>query len=242
MSKQAVLNARKRRLALSKELEITMTLIRSSFVLLQRGRPYHPHPPHFAFMLLLTSGLERLMKILLMLHEYATTGQFLTEQQMKKRGHDLTKLRDDVITRCFTPIYLAHPHAQNDYDFLLHDPLFEEILSILTQFANRDRYLYLNAISDPDKLWNPPDRLWDQLESKAIGQQRLGELLVTNQLDVRKQEATKHLLSTLERGVRAFARLFILANLGDDAQGQINEVWEFFRLDDTALGTRLYEF
>lgn len=67
------------------------------------------------------------------------------------------------------------------------------------------------------------------------------ELLMANKQDILKQRENRNLVVCLESFIRALARLFVLAELGDDARRVSASVGYFFRLDDTRLGTKGYQ-
>jgi hypothetical protein len=48
---------------------------------------------NFLFMLLMSTGLERLMKIIMNLSEYKESNRFLSSSELKNYGHDLIELR-----------------------------------------------------------------------------------------------------------------------------------------------------
>ncbi len=79
-----------RRLYLMEELDVSVATIETGLAELQRSRPYRTR--HFVFLLLLATGVERLMKIVLHLRTLETTGAFLSRDAMIKRyGHDYTE-------------------------------------------------------------------------------------------------------------------------------------------------------
>jgi len=59
------------------------------------------------------------MKIILCLHNVEMHGRFLSESEFKDFGHDLVKLLQSVIDKCFTDNYLKKPVAAKDLYFIV---------------------------------------------------------------------------------------------------------------------------
>ena len=92
------------RLYLGQELELSISLIETGLALLQRSRSNNTAP--FVFLILLSIGIERLMKIILHLHALKTTGSPLPERDLRDFGHAIIRLRQRVVDQCFTLEYL----------------------------------------------------------------------------------------------------------------------------------------
>ena len=106
------------KIALIQEAEIALYSIESGLGHLAKNRPYAPKPYYFAWFILLSTGFERLLKILICLHEFETTGVFPSRRFLQHTmRHDLLTLRDEVVRRCFVPPYLDRNFAQDDYRF-----------------------------------------------------------------------------------------------------------------------------
>ncbi len=150
---------------LDQELEVAVNAIESGFAILQGGNIYRRN--EFAFLLLLTTGLERVMKVILHLNSQHTRGTFLSGDEVRRLSHDLVALRDEVILRSYTVEYLRRPVAVEDQEFMRDDFLFGRLLAVLSDFARRDRYIYLDSIANPnlpdaEDRW--PSRRWNGLE------------------------------------------------------------------------------
>ncbi len=85
---------------LDQELEVAVNAIESGLAILQGGNIYRRN--EFAFLLLLTTGLERVMKVILHLNSQHTPGTFLSGDEVRRLSHDLVALRDEVILRSTT--------------------------------------------------------------------------------------------------------------------------------------------
>ncbi len=85
------------------ELDIALRLVKSALFHLQTNKLYKQN--HFIFLMLLASGIERLTKIVLYLEVYEREGRYLERSDFKKLGHDIQKLVDLVVEKCFTAAY-----------------------------------------------------------------------------------------------------------------------------------------
>ncbi len=229
-----------RRLYLIEELDVSVATIEAGLAELQRSRPYRTR--HFVFLLLLTTGVERLMKIVLHLRALETTGAFLSRDTMKKRyGHDLVGLCTAVVTECYTPEYLARPFARRDREFLEIDPTFRPMLALLSDFAKADRYVYMDGISDPGVTADWPGRRWDEIEVATMPDGEYTGLYLSGSEGQAKSHANRALVSCLETFVRALARLFVSSVLGSQARQASPAVSQYFMLDDEDLGAKEYD-
>ena len=237
----SVHNERQRAVGLVQEAEIALELIETGLAILQRSKQYHTR--HFSFLLLLSSGLERLMKVMLILRAEATDQPYLSQDDLKSLGHDLKKLRTHVSEKCFTSEYLQQPHAQRDQDFLTGDETLDKMFTVLSDFARQERYAYLNVIVEP-KPWEegPPDVRWGHLEFAQTELDEFWTLFQSNDEALAKQQNVHQLVITMEQCIRAFARLFPRNVLGTRGKsiGTARALLNFARLEDAQLGTRQY--
>lgn len=100
----------------------------------------------------LSIGLERLMKVTLIIDRIAATGDPPTEKELKDQyGHDLITL--------FRSVERAHGAAKPPLD---SDSLNLEILKFLSDFAKRTRYFNLGALTRGSSATDPLEH-WDDL-------------------------------------------------------------------------------
>lgn len=235
------------RLNLIQELDLSVSIIESGLAALQASRPYKTR--HFVFLMLLSSGVERLLKVILHLHAVHTTGQFLTTDERKRRDlrdawnrHDLVRLCAEAVAVCFTPEYLKRPVAVEDRDFIRQDATMTRMLELLADFARHDRYVFMDGIAEPGTTSEWPDRRWGELESLTLPQGEYARLVLDHRHDLAKQHANRALVACLERFLRALARLFTLSELGSDGRMVSTAASRYWRLSDQDLGTTRYEF
>lgn len=181
------------------------------------------------------------MKIVVCLHEFEATGAFPTRRFLQNTmRHDLIILRDEVIRRCYTTTYLGRTFAQNDLDFLTNNNVLTLILNALNDFANQDRYMFMNQISEPTIGREWPKRRWEEIERVALSDSVYYHLLQSDYPELKRQ-ANKLTQAHVERLARALARLFVFGNLGDLATSQYALISGLIRLDDAQLGEKKYE-
>lgn len=101
-------------------------------------------------------GLERFMKLCLMLDDYNQSGKYTSRKELKDYGHDLNGLFKLVTERV-------------DFPSGLHDVHYR-VMELLTEFAKSSRYSNIDFITnnhdnDPMKCWyNEIDkRVYDEL-------------------------------------------------------------------------------
>jgi hypothetical protein len=228
-----------RRLFLLQELDVSILAIEAGLAELQASRPYRPR--HFVFLLLLSTGFERLLKIALHLRALNTTGAFHPARHMRETyDHNIVKLSDAVAQECFTHDHRARPLGAQDFEFVTHDPRLGDVLALLSAFAKADRYVYMDGISDPGGVGESPQRRWGELEvSTMLGGEHARLYGEGNETEA-KNQANRALAACIERYVRALARLFAWGALGDLGRQVSPALSAYCMLDDGALGTREY--
>jgi hypothetical protein len=222
------------KMALLQEAEIAVYSIETGLGHLAKNKPYAPKPYY-------STGIERLLKIIICLHEFNNTGMFPKQQFFQKKfGHDLIKLLNEVVSRCYVYPYLDRDFAEDDYDFLVHDLLWAKIVSALNDFAKEDRYMFLNKVSRPGLGRDWPKGRWEEIERIALSDEVYFRLLSQDYPELCRR--TNHMIQAhIERFTRALARLLVYGNLGDAAQNQYALLSQFLGFRDNELGKKSYE-
>jgi hypothetical protein len=233
-------NLVQRKLSLLQEAEIALYTVEAGLANLDKNMPYAPKPYYFVWYLLLSTGFERLMKIVICMHEFETTGSFPTNRFLRvTMGHNLIALRDEVVKRCYTTDYLSNSFAQEDYNFVTDDNLLTYILKTLSDFAERDRYMFMDRISNPVSEREWPKLRWEEIERIALSDSAYYRLLKDDYSELKKQ-ANMITKAHIERFTRAITRLFMFGGLGDLARSQYALISKFMRLSDNDLGVNTY--
>jgi hypothetical protein len=110
--------------------------------------------PFYAAFFNYAIGLERLLKILLLMDKWHRERQFLSDKELKAKSHGVENLYKDART-----LFPQYPVAWKDaYE---PDAINRDLLSFLAGFANGNRYYNLNALAgavpqhakDPIHCW-----------------------------------------------------------------------------------------
>lgn len=134
------------RIYLLSEIDNSIHLVEISLALLQKyGRTLECSN---SFMLLMSTALERLMKIILNLYEFKKSNRFLSTSELKKYGHDLIKLRNATF-KMLTSQASSNDTLLKEFSKSIEDELVNELLIILSDFAKVDRYVYLEGVNSP---------------------------------------------------------------------------------------------
>jgi hypothetical protein len=225
---------------ITEELRLSVSIVKSGLAALQQHR--FGNEGRFIFMLLLSTGLERMMKVLLCLHTYDTEGQFPPRKKLKGEwGHDLRKLWDELAKRGFDEKARLVPVVQEDLKFAQSDPLLTKTLEVLSEFAKTDRYVYMNGIHDPEEQTEKwLGRQWEEVEDLTMDEERKLQLLADERFDECKAHATKAIVVCLERFARTLSETVTHSDLGKEMKSLGTAVMDFSKLDDR-LGERDYQ-
>lgn len=233
------------KVSLIREAEIALFSIESGLAALQLNRPYAAKPYYFIWMTLLATGLERFMKLLLCLESFDKRGAFLTTNDLRKYGHDLTRLKDDVLLNVFGDSYRDSEFKRSDTEFLRNNLDCEMLLSLLSDFARTDRYRYMDQVADPrdDFEIDEPKIRWESLEKQLIGTVKYLNMLGDNaKYSELKVIATRAATALIERLTRALTRPIIYGAVGTIGSSNHILVYEFATLGDNELGHKKYAF
>ena len=171
---------------------------------------------NFLFMLLMSTGLERLMKIIMNLSEYKESNRFLSSSELKNYGHDLIELRDAVFNM-LTTLSSCTDTLQQEFRNLIKDELLYELLRILSDFAKGDRYKYLDGIQSPVIPERLPSVRWDRAISKnSISSDQLVSIFESFTLLLANVLIECNLLDTAEV---ASPRLLVFVDIAEKHRG-----------------------
>ncbi len=229
-----------RRIALGEEVYVAVRLIKSGLAELQEiGGANDFRDPAF---MLLSSGLERLMKCVLCFRQLEDVGSLSSLQEIKAYGHDLEKLLDAVVRSCFDEDYCRRPAASDDAAYLVSNEQLLQVLAALSRFAKSARYYNLDVVGGQDPETDSPHQEWDRLElSLLLDRPDLMKMVGSpDDFPAMDEEITRHFVIIFERLTRALTRLFTLGPLGDEARRYLGYVKLFLFLKDEDLGTRTY--
>lgn len=223
-------------LYVEQELTIAVSTVETGMAILQNNHLYRRN--EFPFLLLLSTGLERVLKIVQHLIVFEDESHYRPVRHI----HDLEALRGWVLANCFTPDYLTRPNMPADRDYLANDSMLIATFKVLSAFALADRYLYMDAIADPnlpDAADRWPSRQWAKLENVFIDQ--VGGVWPIEGIEDRHRYASRQLVGVIERLMRIVGRMFAFRRFGDTGSQLSVRLSHFTRMDEQEFGTVTYK-
>lgn len=192
---------------------------------------------------LLSSGIERTLKILLLLKDKYLDGNFPELQRTRERfknydnGHGIEKMLIELLEYSKSVDLMQNvPMVANDMEYLENDINFRTFIKVITDFSIYQRYYYIDTIVSvtPNDSSNAfevfRNLMYSFLESTDTSQ-------MTNE-----QEAMFCIKSTIiciEKGIRAITRFFT-HGLGDVGRIYYSDFSNFIHLRDEKLGSLEY--
>lgn len=230
------------KLAIDHELLNAVRLIQAGLGQLQKldGANDFYHLP----LLTLSSGFERLMKVMLCFRILEKTGEFPSAQDIPsgRSGHNLELLLKRIREECFSDLYVDQiPVAKEDLAYLESEELLS-FLAVLSKFGQAARYYHLDVVLGKQPKTDAPDREWESLET-AIATARPDLMKEVEEFPASEriyQEMAVEVVSRLERFARALARLFTIGGIGQEAKRYLGYVSKFLHLRDESLGKNEY--
>lgn len=220
-----------------------MRLIRIGLRELQHSSAANEH--YHAIMLLLASGLERFLKVTLVVRYFEEHGQYPNKLLWPKNrsGHNLTPLLDDVVSNCFSAEYVARvPSGRKDHTFLSGDERLRALVGLLSDFGQRARYHNLDVACGRVRPSAAPEDEWDRIATTIMKDEPELEAKLGSAEGYAKAEASIacELLRTFERLARAVARLYTIGRMGPKALQLSGMLGPFLTYSDRDLGTKDY--
>jgi hypothetical protein len=230
-----------RGLALIEEVRVSIDLLKDGLGALQRIDA--GNDAYYTPLLLLASGLERLMKTILCYQVIEKTGRLPNKGEFPEI-HDLVGLLDRITESEWPQEYTSRPVSEEDLEYLRGDTGLRPILQALSDFADarRGRYYNLEVLLGRDPDWDSPEQAWSALEMAILREQPDWEerMLQASALDDIYEAIAETLVARLERMLRALARLFTLGALGEEAARVTGLIAPFLFRPDEDLGRQSY--
>ncbi|MFC1736986.1 hypothetical protein ACFL1X_12790 [Candidatus Hydrogenedentota bacterium] len=238
------------KMMVGEELLVSIRLLKSGLRELNRmdGSTDFFHLP----ILLLSSGFERMMKVVICCHYLKVTGEFpdrsaISKKPQKKKStptHDLKCLLERITQLCFSDDYLSRvPAAKDDIEFLRTDDRLTRMVTILSEFAQSARFYNLNVVLGDASPGPSPDDEWQKLEMELLKDDPLWTERISDpkQSDAIHAQVNKELTFQCEKLARSLSRLFTIGGLGAQAKKISSHTHHFLFLSDNDLGMTDYE-
>jgi hypothetical protein len=226
--------------AITQEIEASYSFIKEGIILLvnQKSAISNNH----VSLQLFSSGFERLAKILLLLKEKQTSGNYPTTDGNKNyfgkydNGHGINKMIDDLILYSDKVAVMKRiPILIDDMEFLRTNEKFRNFLNIITDFSKHQRYYYIDTIV---KIGRQENNSFDKFKNLICS---YSEELDISKLTYDEEElyVLNSMIITIEKGVRAISRFFT-HGFGDEGKRYYGDFDNFFLLNDKDLGKLKY--
>ena len=192
---------------------------------------------------LLASGIERIIKILLLLKDKHLEGNFPKLQKTRERfrhydnGHGIEKMLDELIEYSNSVDLMKRiPMVVEDMEYLEIDPNFRTFIKIITNFSIQQRYYYIDTI-----VSESTDESLNAFQAFRKFIYSFKENVDTNQMTYEQEEefGIKSTIICIEKGVRAISRFFT-HGLGDLGRMYYDNFSNFILLRDEKLGLLEY--
>jgi hypothetical protein len=235
MDKKAI-----KQISLIQELELGIETVKSGLSIIQSIS--FQRIPSFLIFLILSTGLERILKVIIGMRLLSDQKPFPTEKELKsKYGHSLIKLRDEVLAICYVKKTLSPPIISDDYYFLKDDSFLNELLTHLSEFATKDRYVYMNRISNENSTGKWLSHRWNELENKIVPQNKAIELIENNREEEYNEIIAVSFVKCIERLLGALARTVTLGKMDKNSNSVGTLLYDFLFIRESQLGTKKYE-
>lgn len=201
--------------------------------------------------LFLSRGFELLMKSMVCFKSYEDDESFPTEKEMKDMGHDLGKLRKEIIRnydKIPENILEKYQEIENDKKFISKDYMLIKLIKLIAQFAINGRYFELNFITKKEifEKTNSGKRIIDYSNAPIIKMNiilhnyvikdhpSLANIMNFDDLNNPWLEANRlYIIPPFKKFTGVLARQFSLGILGDEAKECISkDKYSYLNLKD----------
>lgn len=226
-------------LSIIQELELSLDTIKTTLSIIQKIKPQKT--PYFLIFLLLSTGIERLLKVVIGMRLLSNGSDFPTEKELKNYGHDLRKLTSKFVSLCYDRNLSVPTIVKEDRNFLERDILFNRLLLHLSEFAQKDRYVYMNRISNEASTGEWLSRHWEDLENMIIPINEAVKMMAEGQASEYKSKVSKSLVIVIEKFLGCICRSITLGKMDQDARSAGTVLYDFLSIRESELGSRNYE-
>jgi hypothetical protein len=223
--------------ALLEEFETSDKLIKLGFGELQNINLNNNF--YFLPFQLLSQGFERFMKAYICTGHFHKHGKLPDFKYLRKLGHDLEKLLDEIIQNYY--IDFNRPQFDLDNDFIQSDSDLKKLLFILSEFGKLSRYHNFDLITDNTKIGVDTKKLWEEFENTILDKNDYEKLMDFDLSHEVYQKISHQIIIVFEKFVSALSRQFIFKCLGQKGlQLSATTAYDFGMLYDKDFGKKDY--
>jgi hypothetical protein len=198
--------------ALLEEFETSDKLIKLGFGELQNINSTNDF--YFLPFQLLSQGFERFMKAYICLGHFHKYGKLPSFKYLKKLGHDLEKLLNEIIENYYTDFNRLQFGLDNS--FIKNNTDLKKLLFILSEFGKLSRYHNFDLITDNTKIGVDTKKLWEEFENTILDKKDYDKIMNFDLNHEVYQKISSHIIIVFERYVSALSRQFIFKCLGQN--------------------------
>ena len=195
---------------------------------------------------LVSVGMERLLKLTMVLILHGDGAKPSSQYFKTKYGHRLSALLDDILIEARADAFFMKWKAfRDDIEFCASNKHFREMLSILEEFGTRGRYHNLNVVLDSRSETDHPIRRWTKLEQTLRDDDSSQN--ESERYDMLRSSQDSYPLlaeiqtAILQRVARFIFRLWRLGPARDYGQGLVGSRTPFVSVEDEYLGVPVQE-
>jgi hypothetical protein len=214
---------------LIKECGLTATSIDQGLTALRKSNFSQKWLYYQAFFLL-SIGIERLLKLIVIVKSLVENDKFPNNKELKDYGHNIDKMFFKLVEE-----------LRADDKFLESENLFIPILEFISKFASSSRYYNLDTLSGKQNL-NDPLHIWHSIQNKIKSkhikkkefnkfEQEIVGLLNDNSTFIHRDESDNLISNALD--------YFEEGRYLDKIQGY--SVWYFYKIIDYLVGILLVQ-
>ncbi len=223
--------------ALLEEIETSDKLIKLGFGELQNINSTNDF--YFLPFQLLSQGFERFMKAYICIGYFHKHGKLPNFKYLKKLGHDLEKLLNEIIENYY--VNFNRQQFDLDNDFIQKNSDLKKLLFILSEFGKLSRYHNFDLITDNIKIGVDTKKLWEEFENNILDENDYKKLMNFDLSHEVYQKITNQIITVFEKFISALSRQFIFKCLGQKGlQLSATTVFDFGMLYEKDFGKRDY--
>lgn len=116
---------------------------------------------------MLSIGLEKLYKLTLGLIALDDNGLWPSSEEMRKHGHNITRMQELVFLELSKRTVGITPYVQSLLDRTQQDPVVAPLVAALDMYGRSGRFFHLDLLGEAQQSRESPFHYWQEAESAA---------------------------------------------------------------------------